>query len=545
MNETTHRTAWGLVVGLVAGAVAVSAQYPAQSQVAPDGTTVVLEDYVDLPVSSPTHGGVKNQVINYAAQLGRVNVIRSEPAAAPRSRSRLLVDDQSGTLYFLDKTSKQFTPYLRFPDLFPRFVSDTGLATGIVSVAFAPDYATSGKFYTVHIEKPDMAGLATISGYSVTPVVVPPLGTVRFESVLVEWTDTNIRNATFEGTARELLRVGYERNHPVGEVIFNPTARPGTPDYGNLYIASGDGAQGEAPGAQHLLPQRLDNLMGKILRIRPDLTPHAGTVVSANGRYRIPIAGPDANPLVAVPGSRPEIYAYGFRNPHRLAWDLQTKTLLADDIGLHAWEEVDIVTKGGNFGYAEREGHEQVFVDKDHPGVTGSRMVPPVPFPDPDVLTVDGQAKAVVPVYPVVLYSHQDGDSIGSGVVYRGKRLPQLRGKYVFNDMTSGRIFFADFAEMIAAGGQRNHQAAVHELQVIYKGEKRRMFDIVAEAFARKGGTHAANHLLPANAPSTNRPDRNGVPMGGGRVDIRIAEDGDGELYVLGKTDGTIRAMVK
>ena len=72
---------------------------------------------------------------------------------------------------------------------------------------------------------------------------------------------------------------------------------------------------------------------------------------------------------------------------------------------------------------------------------------------------VDGLDEPVAPVYPAAVYSHQDGDSIGSGFVYRGKLMPQLRGKYIFNDMTTGRIFYADLAEMIATHGQRNHQA--------------------------------------------------------------------------------------
>jgi hypothetical protein len=111
-----------------------------------------------------------------------------------------------------------------------------------------------------------------LSGYTVTPAVNPPAGPVHLESVLIEWTDTNIRNSTFEGTARELLRVGYDRNHPMADLVFNPLARPGHEDYGNLYISVGDGAQGETPGPGHTLPQQLNTLMGKILRITPDIS---------------------------------------------------------------------------------------------------------------------------------------------------------------------------------------------------------------------------------------------------------------------------------
>jgi glucose/arabinose dehydrogenase len=250
-----------------------------------------------------------------------------------------------------------------------------------------------------------------LDGYTTTPVVTPPAGPLHLESVLIEWTDTNIRNTTFEGTAREILRVGFDRNHPMSDMVFNPLARPGHDDYGNLYVPLGDGAQGETPGPGHTLPQQLNTLLGKILRITPDINLHPKDTLSQNGRYRIPSTGSDPNPFVSVAGARGEIYAYGLRNPHRLDWDAASKTLLVNDIGLHDWEEIDIVKKGANYGYAEREGNEQLFVDSQ--GKTGSQMTPNIAFPDKDLLQVDGIDEPVAPVYPAAVYSHQDGDSIG------------------------------------------------------------------------------------------------------------------------------------
>jgi len=558
-----------LVAGIVASATVLFAQYPSRSQVSKDGTAVLLEDYVSLPISSPTHGGATSHAIDYKAQLGRVTSLRSEPANAPLANSRFFVDDQSSTLYILDKASKKFTPYLNFADIFPKFASDLGNTAGIVSFAFDPAYAKNGKFYTVHTEKPDMEGSAAptnarlstldLKGYSTTPVVNPPAGPTHLESVLVEWADTNIRNATFEGTAREILRTGYDRNHPMADLVFNPSAKPGDADYGNLYISIGDGAAGETPGPSHNLPQRLDTLVGKILRITPDINLRPKDTLSPNGRYRIPSSGSDPNPFVTVASARGEIYAYGFRNPHRLQWDTETKTLIADDIGVHYWEEVDIVIKGGNYGYAEREGDEQFFVND--AGKTGSLMNPPVPFPENDLLNVDGLKEPVAPIYPVAVYSHREGDSMGNGFVYRGKLMPQLRGKYIFNDMTTARMFYADFVEMLAVHGKRNQQAQIHELQIVYKGPndasghgtKRRMFDIVAETYASRGGMPPADHVLPGNAAATTRSqdpahaeakmDPEGVAYGGGRADTRMALGGDGELYVLSKSDGMIRKL--
>ena len=561
---------FGLLAVILAAGPAVLAQYPAQSQVSKDGTAILLEDYANPPLSSPTHGGANSTAIDYKTQLGRVNTLRPEPANAPLAASRIFVDDMNGTLYILETATKKFTPYLKFADIFPKFASDKGNASGIVSITFDPGYAKNGKFYTVHVENPVLEGSATpintqvpslnLTGYATTDPVNPPAGPVHLESVLVEWTDTNIRNATFEGTARELLRVGFDRNHPMDDTVFNPLAKPGSSDYGNLYIGVGDGAQGETPGPSHTIPQQLNSLLGKVLRITPDINLHPKDMLSPNGRYRIPSTGPDPNPFVNVAGARGEVYAYGLRHPHRFDWDSTSKTLLIIDIGLHYWEEIDIAAKGANYGYPEREGNEQLFVDD--AGKTGSLETPPVAFPDRDLLQVEGINEPIVPIYPAAVYSHMEGDSIGSGFVYRGKLMPQMRGKFIFNDMTTGRIFYVDLAEMLATHGQRNHQAPIHELQIMYKSPydtatqtavKRRMFDVVAETYAHKGGTPAQDRVLPGAAGATTgwrdpehkqpKADPEGVAYGGGRADIRIAMGGDGEVYVLSKSDGMIRKM--
>jgi hypothetical protein len=564
------RLGFGLLACCLAAAPAALAQYPTHSMVSKDGTAVTLQDYATPPLSNATHSGANMSAIDYKLQLGRVSSMRAEPANAPLASSRIFVNDQSGTLYILDTGTKKFTPYIKFTDVFPKFASDKGNATGIVSITFDPAYAKNGKFYTVHTENPELPGTSApvntqlsslnLTGYSTTDPVNPPAGPVHLESVLVEWTDTNIRNATFEGTARELLRVGYDRNHPMDDTIFDPLAKPGSSDYGNLYIGVGDGAQGETPGPSHTLPQQLNTLLGKILRITPDINLRPMDKLSSNGRYRIPSTGADPNPFLNVAGARPEVYAYGLRHPHRFDWDVSSKTFLVIDIGLHYWEEVDIVAKGANYGYPEREGNEQLFVDD--AGKTGSLETPPVAFPDRDLLHVDGIEEPVVPIYPAAVYSHWEGDSIGSGFVYRGKLMPRMRGKFIFNDMTTGRIFYVDLGEMIATHGQRNHQAQIHELQIMYKSPydassqtavKRRMFDVVAETYAHKGGTPSQDRVLPGAAAATTgwkdtdhkqpKADPEGVPYGGGRADIRIAMGGDGEVYVLSKSDGMIRKM--
>ncbi len=357
-----------------------------------------------------------------------------------------------------------------------------------------------------------------------------------------EWTDTNINNATFEGRSREILRSGSNFTiHPMGDMIFNPLAKPSDADYGNLYIGIGDGMSGERPGVTHDFPQRLDALVGKIIRITPDINLRRD-MLSSNGQYRIPSIGADANPFVSVAKARPEIFAYGFRNPHRLSWDPKTNTLLAAEIGAGSWEEVDIITKGSNYGWAEREGPEQVFVGGPNGGKTGSRATPPAPFPANDLLTVDGLQAPVQPLYPALLYSHEDGNAVGSGFVYQGRLLPQLRGKYIFTDILNGRLFYADLNEMLAARGVRGKAARFHEIQIVYKAPnasgppvKRAMPDIVADAYVTKGGKSPAGKRLPDPYNEGSRY--------GGRTDVRLALGGDDELYLLCKTDGWVRRL--
>ena len=534
------------------------AQYPAGPQITKDGTAVLLADYASAPLSA-RGGSLTSPVaaINFGDQLGRLNFLRSEPAGAPLSSTRFFVCDQNRNLYIFNRSNQTFTPYINFQAVFPKFYNTSGYAAGLVTFQFDPAYASNGLFYTVHTEDPTVAGSAAptngalpglnTTGYVTTTAINPPAGSVTWEAVLVEWQDTNINNATFEGTAREILRVGFTSNiHPMGDLVFNPLAQPGDSDYRNLYISNGDGGAGETPGVTQTIPQRLDALPGKILRITPDVNLRTNDELSANGRYRIPSTGPNPNPFVALslPNLQPEIYAYGFRNCHRLSWDPVSNSLIEDDIGLHSWEEVNIIHEGDNYGYSDREGTEELFVGGPDNGETGSQIVPPVPLPSPDLLAVTGLVSTVTPVYPVAEYSHRDGDSISSGFVYRGKLMPALNGKYIFGDITTARLFYCNLADMIAADdGNRLTLATVNELQVVYNGVKSRLFDIVSDMYHAKGGTSTDANPGGCGGLNTAGNDPYGVPYGCGRADIRIAEDGDGELYVLSKSDGMIREL--
>jgi glucose/arabinose dehydrogenase len=374
-----------------------------------------------------------------------------------------------------------------------------------------------------------------VAGYAPTPAVVTP-GPITRESVIIEWTDTNIHDAVFEGTAREILRIQLNTQiHPTGDMIFNPTARRGDADWRVMYIGAGDGGSGEQKSpAMRSNPQRLDTLVGKILRIIPDPAEHTATsIVSANGRYRIP----NDNPFVKTAGARGEIWAYGFRNPHRLTWEVDparpaNNRLLAMSIGLHTWETVNIVHKGRNYGYSAREGTEAL-LDTNQ---TGPRPVPdrlPVLISD----TVTHGTTAVT--YPVLEYNHLNGFAIMGGFVYHGTRLPALRGKFLFGDILTGRLWYADYQEMLAADdGKPDTLAARLEVQVRWNDPNDApdaglttyptMNPIVVAAYKARRAREA---------PAATEP----MPA---RADIRFGLDAQGEIFILSKVDGMIRSVV-
>src|SRR5262249_45120254 len=155
--------------------------------------------------------------------------------------------------------------------------------------------------------------------------------------------------------------------------------------------------------------------------------------------------------------------------------------------------------------------------------------------------------------------------SISSGYVYRGTKIPALIGKYVFGDITTGRLFYVDYAQLLAQdaenGGKGNPATmpTVHELQAVYNGNEVRVFDVVRDRYDLRNETPFGsvlsngaddNDRLPGTANATNVNDPYGVPYlqpgdtQGGRADIRWAMGADNELYLISKSDGIIRALL-
>ena len=207
-------------------------------------------------------------------------------------------------------------------------------------------------------------------------------------------------NSVDAGSRRQVLAVDHPPapNHNGGQTSFGPD--------GKLYLGLGDGGAAGDMGAGHAEggnAQSLDTLLGKILRIDP--TPSAGAA------YTIP---PD-NPFADGGGLR-EIWSYGLRNPWRFSWDRKTGDMWIADVGQNQWEEVDFVAgghgAGTNFGWNRVEGTHEF-----------SGQAP---------------ANAVAPIYE---YSHADGGcSVSGGYVYRGAKIPVLRGAYVFTDYCASTL---------------------------------------------------------------------------------------------------------
>lgn len=203
-------------------------------------------------------------------------------------------------------------------------------------------------------------------------------------------------------TKRVVLRVKQPQpNHNGGQLAFGPD--------GMLYLGLGDGGSGGDEGDGHARGgngQSLRTLLGKILRIDPQ----PDRSVSGNEPYTIPPDNPFANG-----GGRPEIWAYGLRNPWRFSFDEASDTIWVADVGQDEWEEIDAApaTEGGvNYGWNVFEGRERFR---------------------------DGRAPGAVP--PVAVLSHDDGHcSVIGGYVYRGEKFPDLTGWYVYSDYCNGRI---------------------------------------------------------------------------------------------------------
>ncbi len=416
--------------------------------------TVEVADWLVAPA---THSG---------APRARLSVMKP----AYDGSGRIFVNDLNGPLHVIRDGS--LSTYLDLSVELPNFVDTPRLGTGFHAFAFHPAFATNGIFYTAHTEA---AGSGPADFGS-------PIGeTVAVQSVVLEWTASDPAADTFAGTRREVLRIDYARFvHNIQDIAFNPFVEPSSPDYGLLYVCVGDGEAVNAgvPESGH----RLDSPYGSLIRIDP-----LGTN-GVNGRYGIPPDNPFTNDRDDA--TRAEIYAWGFRNPHRICWDsAHPERLFLMDIGEKNAEEINLIVAGADYGYSEREG---TYVLK--PDVATDEVWP---------LPADDAALGFT--YPAAWYDHDEGRAIAGGLVYRGSAVPQLEGKLVFGDIVNGRILYVD-ADTLELG----RQAEIKELELTYRGARRSLLSRV----------------------------------GASRADLRFGTDEAGELYFTTKQDGRIRRVL-
>src|SRR5499426_318298 len=376
---------------------------------------------------------------------------------------RRFANDSRGFLYLLDGNNQPHV-YANVAEAFPLAVYNR-LESGFIGFAFHPEFARNGLFYTVHAERGP--------GNPKKPDFIPPgytLDDVTYHNIITEWHATNPAANTFAGTRRELLREAHvvaNLTHPMGALEFNPTAKPGDADYGLLYTSGSDQGFSNGGGPKANNPdqtQRLDSIMTAILRIDPR-SPSVTHGVKGLGDYTIP----PSNKFAADgdPKTLGEIYAYGFRNAHRLSWDTDG-TMFASDIGMNHIEEVNIVRNGENYGWMRREGY---FANGRFSGGALNELyrLPP------EIL--DGRVKDGF-TYPVVVYDHDEGWAITDGFAYHG-RIAALRGKFVFGDIYNGRVFVADLAAMKKADdGIPQTVAPVEEVQLYVRDASGKRVDV-------------------------------------------------------------------
>jgi glucose/arabinose dehydrogenase len=308
---------------------------------------------------------------------------------APDGTGRFFILEQDGRMLTVgaDSDGKDAKEFLNISDRKPhQFVED-----GLLGLAFHPHFKSNGLFYIYYcLHEPR-------------------------HSVLSELKVSSDPNRADMKSERVVLDVEQPfDDHKGGQLSFGPD--------GFLYLGLGDGGRGNDPFNN---AQNTASILGKILRI--DVDGRSTTGLSTNART-LAYGIPKDNPFVDEPelyeyGVRKEIWALGLRNPWRFSWDRETGEMWAADVGQDTWEEINLIVKGGNYGWNVREGAHPF-----KPGPEGARYIDPVvEYPHDKKLL----SQSKVP-------DHHIGMCVIGGYVYRGKKYPALQGVYVYADYVLG-----------------------------------------------------------------------------------------------------------
>jgi len=281
---------------------------------------------------------------------------------SPDHTNRLFVVEQDGQILIIQKNRMLPTPFFNLGDKL-----STGGERGLLGLAFHPHFPSNGRIFVNYTRARDRA--TVIAEYRVS---------------------SNPNQATQDESVLLVIPQPYG-NHNGGMLAFGPDQF--------LYIGMGDGGAGGDP---ENYAQNQNELLGKVLRVDVNQRPP----------YSIPLD----NPLMKGDG-RPEIFAWGLRNPWRFSFDRKNGQLWAGDVGQNAWEEINVIKKGNNYGWRRME---------------GTHCFNPETRCRQNLALVD----------PVTEYAHEQGRcSVTGGYVYRGATIPALLGTYVFGDFCSGEIW--------------------------------------------------------------------------------------------------------
>ena len=412
-----------------------------------------VKQFTQLPVSS--EGG--------KYPLTRITKFAPQPITG-----QIFINDLRGKLYKMEGNTP--VVYMDFNQLMPNFIHQPGLASGLGSFAFHPNFLNNGLLYTTHSEKIGSANADFSFADSIK---------VALQWVLTEWKIDNPSSGIFSGKPREMMRVNVVSViHGVQEIVFNPMAKKGDSDYGLLYIGIGDG--GAAENGYAFLTNKTERIWGKILRIDP-----SGRN-STNGKYGIPASNPytkSTNKKVVK-----EIYASGFRNPHRIMWTSKGD-MLTVNIGHANIESLYKIEAGRNYGWPIREGKFVIHADGD------MNKVYPLPAND----------KIYNVTYPIATFDHDEAKAITGGFEYTGTLIPELKGKYLFGDIPTGRLFYLNVADL-----KQGQTAKIKEWKLSLDSKLETLRNL----------------------------------CGNDRIDLHYGIDAKGEMYIMTKADGKVYQII-
>lgn len=316
----------------------------------------------------------------------------TEIVAPPDGSGRLFIARQHGLISIIENGEVQPEPFLDI-----RSKTYAGAERGLIGLAFSPSFALNGEFYITYVTRPG-AGSTIVARYRVPP-----------------------GQPTADEESEEII---LRLDHP-NEIHYGGTLRFGPDRF--LYVGLGDGgsALDEDGNAQNL-----DSLFGKILRIDVE-------------SVRKPYGVPASNPFLATPGARPEIWAYGLRNPWKFSFDTLYGDLYIGDVGQAKQEEIDFQPAsspgGENYGWNIMEGAQCAIGPCETPGLTT----------------------------PIHTYGRDDGGSVTGGFVYRGSAIPSLVGTYVYGDFVSSAIWGLTYSD----GQWRNRLLYASDFQISSFGQ--------------------------------------------------------------------------